>query len=101
MRTQREPASITLDDVHAARDRIAGAVTRTPLIRLEGSHLELYLKLETLQRIRSFKSRGGYNALALLDSDELAGGVYTATAGNLGQGLAWLGAPHRTQCSGV
>jgi len=101
MRTQREPASITLDDVHAARDRIAGAVTRTPLIRLEGSHLELYLKLETLQPIRSFKARGAYNALALLDSDELAGGVYTATAGNMGQGLAWAAAQKGIKCSVV
>src|SRR5437762_3457919 len=64
MRTQREPASITLDDVHAARDRIAGAVTRTPLIRLEGSHLELYLKLGPLEPARFIHPVSDVNVMA-------------------------------------
>ena len=97
MRTQREPASITLDDVHAARDRIAGAVTRTPLIRLEGSHLELYLKLETLQPIRSFKARGAFANLLLRDVP--AAGVVAASGGNHGAAVAFaaskLGKPAR------
>jgi threonine dehydratase len=101
MRTLRQPDSITFDDVVAARDRIAGVVTRTPLIRLEGSLPELYVKLETLQPIRSFKVRGAYNAIALLSPAELAAGVYTASAGNMGQGVAWAAAQKGIRCSVV
>ena len=101
MKAAREPDSITLRDVLAARDQIAGVVTRTPLIRLEGAYPELYLKLETLQPIRSFKVRGAYNALVLLSPDELAAGVYTASAGNMAQGLAWAASQKGIPCSVV
>jgi threonine dehydratase len=101
MKALREPESITLEDVVAARDRIADVVIRTPLIRLEGARRELWLKLETLQPIRSFKVRGAYNALALLSPDELAAGVYTASAGNMGQGVAWAAGHKGIRCSVV
>ena len=99
MKTVREPDSITRDDVLAARERIAGLVTRTPLIPLEGDGL--FLKLETLQPIRSFKVRGAANAVAMLSADELAHGVYTASAGNMAQGLAWAARQRGVACSVV
>ena len=88
----------TLDDVHAARERIAGAVVRTPLVRLNvDAQAEIYLKLETLQPIGSFKLRGASNAIRSLPHEALAEGVYTASAGNMAQGVAWgaraLGVP--------
>lgn len=89
---------IPLDDIRAARERISGRVLRTPLVRLEtdgGS--EIYLKLENLQPIGSFKLRGALNAVLQVDPAELRAGVVTASAGNMGQGVAWaareLGVP--------
>jgi threonine dehydratase len=81
---------ISVDDVRAARERIAETVTRTPLIRLNvDGPAEIYLKLENLQPIGSFKIRGATNAIRLLSPDALAHGVYTASAGNMAQGVAW------------
>jgi threonine dehydratase len=98
----REPDSITLDDVVAARKRIEGAVPRSPLIRMEGAGAsDLYLKLENLQPIRSFKLRGADSAMALLSPGELAAGVYTASAGNMAQGLAWAARRRGTRCTVV
>ena len=81
----------TLADIRAARERIAGSVIRTPLVRLniEGTPAEIYLKLENLQPIGSFKLRGAGNAMRLAGKDKLSKGVYTASAGNMAQGLAW------------
>ena len=100
MTTSREPDSITADDVTEARARIASMVERTPLIPLEGVD-GVYLKLETMQPIRSFKVRGAANAIGLLSKDELAAGVYTASAGNMAQGLAWAARMHGVHCSVV
>ncbi|HEV3101001.1 MAG TPA: threonine/serine dehydratase [Candidatus Dormibacteraeota bacterium] len=98
----RQPDSITLADVQEARKRIAGFVPRTPLIRVEdGGTGELYLKLENLQPIRSFKVRGSGNALACLDPADLASGVYTASAGNMAQGLAWNARRLGIKCTAV
>ena len=85
---------IELAEIEAARARIAGSVVRTPLVRLhvEDAPAEIYLKLENLQPIGSFKLRGAANAMleALQAGRErLAGGVYTASAGNMAQGVAW------------
>lgn len=82
---------ITLDEIRAAAHRIADSVIRTPLIRLNDDRAaaEIYLKLENLQPIGSFKLRGAGNALALASEEELAPGVYTASAGNMAQGVAW------------
>jgi len=88
--SDRELDSLTLADVQDARKRLEGIVTRTPLIRLDdGGVGEMYLKLENLQPIRSFKIRGSANAMAMLDASELQAGVYTASAGNMAQGVAW------------
>ena len=81
---------IDIGDIRAARDRIASVVTRTPLLRLNvDAPAEVYLKLENLQPIGSFKLRGATNAIRQLAADALAGGVYTASAGNMAQGVAW------------
>ncbi len=92
---------IPIAEIRAARERIQEAVTRTPLVRLEVDEApaEIWLKLENLQPIGSFKLRGAGNAMALADPAELARGVYTASAGNMAQGIAWnarrLGVPCR------
>jgi threonine dehydratase len=82
---------IPLAEIEAARERIADATVRTPLVRLElaDAPCELYLKLENLQPIGSFKLRGAGNALAVASVEELADGVWTASAGNMAQGVAW------------
>jgi threonine dehydratase len=82
---------IPLEDIRAARERIAGSVIRTPLVRLnvDGAPADIYLKLENLQPIGSFKLRGAGNAIGLASPDQLAKGVYTASAGNMAQGVAW------------
>jgi len=85
------PDQVTLADVQAARDRLAGIAVRTPLVRLEvpGAAGEIWLKLENLQPIGSFKIRGAGNAMLLAGHDRLAKGAYTASAGNMAQGVAW------------
>jgi threonine dehydratase len=81
----------TLEAIRAARDRIAGSAMRTPLVRLnvDDDAREIWLKLENLQPIGSFKLRGAGNAMGLLSKEELSRGVYTASAGNMAQGVAW------------
>ncbi len=81
----------TLDDIRAARERIAGDVLRTPLVRLNADQKagEIHLKLENLQPIGSFKLRGASNAMRSADPAALAEGVWTASAGNMAQGVAW------------
>ena len=82
---------IPLADVYAARDRLRGIAMRTPLVRLnvDDAPCEIYLKLENLQPIGSFKLRGAANAMGLATPEQLARGVYTASAGNMAQGVAW------------
>ena len=77
-------------DVAAARQRIKGAAIRTPLVRLDvDAPIELWIKLENLQPIGSFKLRGAVNAIRSIPAAELGDGVYTASAGNMAQGVAW------------
>ena len=79
---------ISPDDIRRARDAIAGVAVRTPLVRLDvEADAEIWLKLETLQPVRSFKIRGAGNAILQASDDELAGGVVTASAGNMAQGV--------------
>ncbi|HEX7295196.1 MAG TPA: threonine/serine dehydratase [Pyrinomonadaceae bacterium] len=83
--------SISLSAVHDARRVIANSAIRTPLVRLnlQDAPAEIYLKLENLQPIGSFKIRGAANAIAHLSKEELEHGVCTASAGNMAQGVAW------------
>ncbi len=100
----------SLSDIHAAAMRIAPVAIRTPLARLDIERVtaqgaqpsplrELYLKLETAQPIRSFKIRGAGNAMLSAPPSALKNGVWTASAGNMAQGAAWvartLGVPCR------
>jgi threonine dehydratase len=82
---------IELAAIKAARERIAGVAIRTPLVRLhvEDAPAEIYLKLESLQPINSFKIRGATNAILLAPAGERAKGLVTASAGNMAQGVAW------------
>ena len=82
---------IPLDEIRRARERIADVAIRTPLVRLDvDSDAEIWLKLELLQPVRSFKVRGAGNAILQASNDELAGGVWTTSAGNMAQGVAYL-----------
>ena len=83
--------AIGIEDVRHARERIRGSIVRTPLVRLnvDDAPAEIYLKLENLQPIGSFKLRGAGNAMAMASREGLAKGVYTASAGNMAQGVAW------------
>jgi threonine dehydratase len=82
---------IPLDDIYAAQKRLDGKVIRTPLVRLNSDDTpnEIYLKLESLQPVNSFKLRGASNAMLLASKEQLSHGVYTASAGNAAQGVAW------------
>src|SRR5690349_23939852 len=82
---------ISISDIEEARRVIAGSAIRTPLVRLnvDSPDAEIYLKLENLQPIGSFKIRGAANAIARLSPRELERGVVTASAGNMAQGVAW------------
>jgi threonine dehydratase len=93
----------TLEEIRAARERIAGIAIRTPLIRLapRAGEREIWLKLEILQPIGSFKIRGAASALGLVPRDTLARGVYTASAGNMAQGVAWCAREAGVPCTVV
>jgi threonine dehydratase len=82
---------IAIEDVEQARPRIAGTAIRTPLVRLElgGGAPEIWLKLENLQPTNAYKIRGAANAVARLSDEERARGVWTISAGNAGQGVAY------------
>jgi threonine dehydratase len=81
----------SLVDIQNARDVIAGSAIRTPLVRFpfREAPAEIYLKLENLQPIGSFKIRGAANAMGHMTPEVLARGVVTASAGNMAQGVAW------------
>ena len=93
---------VTLDEILAARERIRGVVTRTPLIRLlhgiEGAP-EIWLKLENLQPINAFKLRGAANAVAMLPAEARSRGVWTISAGNAGQGVAYAAREAGVPCT--
>lgn len=96
--------AVTLEEIRAARERISGVITRTPLIRLlhgvEGAP-EIWLKLENLQPINAFKLRGAANAVALLPPEERSRGVWTISAGNAGQGVAYAARAAGVPCTVV
>ncbi len=82
---------IELSEIREARKRIAGTIVRTPLLKLElgPGFPDVRLKLENLQPINAYKLRGAANAVAMLSDDERKRGVWTISAGNAGQGVAY------------
>lgn len=94
---------VTLDEIRAARERIRNTITRTPLIRLrhDTNAPEIWLKLETLQPINAFKLRGAANAVALLPAQARKKGVWTISAGNAGQGVAYAARDAGIACTVV
>src|SRR5213594_2676094 len=94
---------IELSEIRAARERIAKTIVRTPLIRLElGPDVpEIWLKLENLQPINAYKLRGAANAVALLSGEERERGVWTISAGNAGQGVAYAARQADVPCAVV
>src|SRR5437667_1636378 len=92
MSTSLEPVRpIELAQIRAARERIANTIVRTPLIRLQlgPEYHDIRLKLENLQPINAYKLRGAANAVALLSKSERERGVWTISAGNAGQAVAY------------
>ena len=101
-----EPVShepITLEEIEQARARIEEVALRTPLVRLavDVPNTEIYLKLEVLQPIGSFKIRGAGSLIGSLSDEELANGVWTASAGNMAQAVAWFARRLDLPCSVV
>jgi threonine dehydratase len=101
MITEEERIVVSLQDIRSAQKRVYGKVNRTPLVRFypDNSPAEIYLKLENLQPIGSFKMRGACNAMALADKSLLKDGVYTASAGNMAQGVAWIARMMNLPCT--
>src|SRR6184192_4895957 len=94
---------IELAEVQEARKRIAGTILRTPLVRLElgPDYPDIRLKLENLQPINAYKLRGAVNAVALLSDSERQRGVWTISAGNAGQGVAYAARQAGVPCTVV
>jgi len=94
---------ILLEDIRAARDRIRGVTIRTPLVKLrhDGESPEVWLKLENLQPVNSFKLRGAANAVAMLSPEARRKGVWTISAGNAGQGVAYAARGFGVPCTVV
>ncbi len=88
---------IPLSAVRDAARAVYDAAIRTPLVRLGDTNI--YLKLELLQPIGSFKIRGAYNAIRQLTKDELRDGVWTVSAGNAAQGVAFAARQVGARCS--
>jgi threonine dehydratase len=94
---------IALAEIEAARARIAGVVLRTPLVRLDlgPGYPDIRLKLENLQPTNAYKIRGAVNAVALLPERERREGVWTISAGNAGQEIAYAARAAGVACSVV
>jgi threonine dehydratase len=94
---------ISLADIQAARQRIAQTIVRTPLVRLElgAGYPDIRLKLENLQPINAYKLRGAANAVAMLSESERKRGVWTISAGNAGQGVAYAARKAGVPCTVV
>src|ERR1700758_5636995 len=94
---------IQLSEIRQARERIAKTIVRTPLIRLElGLEFpEIWLKLENLQPINAYKLRGAANAVAMLSETDRQKGVWTVSAGNAGQGVAYAARQAGVPCAVV
>ena len=95
--------AITIDEIESARERIAPTVVRTPLLRLDTGPggPDIRLKLENLQPTNSYKLRGAVNAVAMLPEAARQRGVWTISAGNAGQGVAYAARQAGVSCSVV
>ncbi len=95
------PRASELAAAYAARDRIGDIALRTPLVPLDADvgSAEIWLKLENLQPIRSFKLRGAANAMLSMEPSEMQRGVWTASAGNMAQGVAWCARHLGVKCT--
>ncbi|MCU1244799.1 MAG: hypothetical protein JWN02_709 [Acidobacteria bacterium] len=94
---------VTLDEIRAARERIRGFIIRTPLVRLrhDADRPEVWHKLENLQPINAVQMRGAAHAVALLSAVERRRGVWTISAGNAGQGVAFAARESGIACTVV
>src|SRR6184192_3133193 len=104
MSTSLEPVRpIELAQIRAARERIANTIVRTPLIRLQlgPEYPDIRLKLENLQPINAYKLRGAANAVAMLSEADRKRGVWTISAGNAGQGVAYAARAAGVPCTVV
>ena len=101
--TLEDVRPIQLAEILEARERIAETIVRTPLVRLElgPAYPEIRLKLENLQPINAYKLRGAANAVAMLPESERERGVWTISAGNAGQGVAYAARKAGVPCSVV
>ena len=98
-----EGRPIALGEIRRARERIARTIVCTPLVRLElgPGQPDIRLKLENLQPINAYKLRGAANAVALLPESERRKGVWTISAGNAGQGVAYAARHAGVPCTVV
>lgn len=104
MNTTAKPVRpIEVVEIRAARERIANTIVRTPLVRLElgPGFPEILLKLENLQPINAYKLRGAANAVAALSDADRKRGVWTISAGNAGQGVAYAAKAAGAPCTVV
>src|SRR3989475_5729369 len=104
MTTPLDPVrSIALSEIRDARKRIAKTIVRTPLVRVElgPGYPDIRLKLENLQPINAYKLRGAANAVAMLSESERQRGVWTISAGNAGQGVAYAARRAGVRCTVV
>src|ERR1043165_208786 len=94
---------IELSQIQEARKRISGTIVRTPLVKLElgPDFPDIRLKLENLQPINAYKLRGAANAVAMLSDEERKRGVWTISAGNAGQGVAYAAREAGVPCAVV
>src|SRR5436305_12522225 len=94
---------IELKEIREARSRITNTIFRTPLVRLElgPGFPDIRLKLENLQPINAYKLRGAANAVAMLSDEERRKGVWTISAGNAGQGVAYAARKAAVPCTVV
>jgi threonine dehydratase len=95
--------AITLAEIQAARAQIAKTIVRTPLVRLDlgADSPTILLKLENLQPTNSYKLRGAVNAVAMLSDADRSRGVWTISAGNAGQGIAYAARQAGVPCTVV
>ncbi|MBN2335255.1 threonine/serine dehydratase [Candidatus Bathyarchaeota archaeon] len=94
---------IPLEEIRAAQKRISDTIVRTPLVKLnvDDAPAEIYLKLEVLQPVGSFKIRGACNAMKKAEPADLADGVWTISGGNHGQGVAYTARQLGLDCTVV